>query len=238
MAQLSWFPGLWPLFECGFRSFDLYLISYLYYSPALPRHIFKTACQHIVEQHRNHIGLRQRLRRGTMGLVRSLSLGTAQSPQVDIEGRPSSQRVGSIRPFTKPLITRVDTIPKPIDPSGQPSSAVEPVVPKQLTESPAQAPILLSPMASRSSTGQQVNTTGNHPEVTPGDHPETWLPDLLTTTSPRGLESPLSLGGTPQTMHASANASGVGFRQTETLRQRKSLATPLTKPTFSERHHS
>ena len=242
VAQLSWFPGLWLMFECGLRSFDLNLISRLYHLPVLPRHIFKTTCQHIVDQHRSHIGLRQRLRRGTMGLVRSLSMGTAQSPQVDIEGRHSAQRVGSIRPFTKPFITRVDTILKPIDPSGQPSNAVEPVVPTQLTESPAQAPILLSPITSRSSIGQQVNSTGDHPEVTPGDHLEAWPPNLLTspsTMSPQGLGSPLSLGGTPQqTMHASANASSVGFRQTETLRQRKPLAIPLTKPTFSERPHS
>ena len=238
MAQLSWSPGLWLLFECELRSFDLNLVSRPYHSPVLPRHIFKTTCQHIVHQHRSHIGLRQRLRRGTMGLVRSLSLGTAQSPQVDIEGRPSGQRVGSIRPFRKSLITRVDTILKPVDPSG----AVEPVVPTQLTESPAQAPILLSPMVARSSTGQQVNPAGDHPEMTPGDHLEAWLPNLLTspsTTSPRGLGSALSLSGTPQqTMHASANASSVGFRQSETLRQRKPLTIPLTQPTFSERPHS
>ncbi len=223
------------MFECGIRSFDLNRISCLYHSPALPRHIFKTTCQHIVEQHRSHIGLRQRLRRGTMGLVRSLSLGTAPPPQVDIEERPTGQRMGSIRPITKSFITRVDTILKPIDPSGQPSRVVEPVVPTQLTGSPAQAPILLSPVASRSSTGHQVNPAGDHPE-------DARLPNLLTTlstTSPRGLGSPLPLGETPQpTTYASATASSVGFRQTETLRQRKPLTIPLTKATFSERPHS
>ena len=168
-AQSSWFPGLWLMFECGLLN----LISRLHHSPVLPRHIFKTTCQHIVEQHRSHIGLKQRLRRGTMGLVRSLSLGIApsserHSPQVGFEGRPPSRRMGSIRPFTKYSITRVDTILKPINPSGQPSGAVEPVVPPQLTESPAQAPILLSPIASRSSAGNQVNAAGDYTEVTPG----------------------------------------------------------------------
>lgn len=231
LAQLSWFPGLWLMFGCGLRSFVLNLTSRLYHSPALPRHIFKTTCQHIVDQHRSHIGLRQRLRRGTMGLVRSLSLGTAPPPQIDIEGRPTGQRMGSVRPITKPFITRVDTILKPVNPSG----TVEPVVPTQMTESPAQAPILLSPVASRSSTGHQVNSAGDHLE-------DTRLPNLLTTlstTSPRGLGSPLPLGETPQpTIHASANASSVSFRQTETLRQRKPLTIPLTKATFSERPHS
>ena len=203
------------------RMWASFFRSKYHHSPALPRHIFKTTCQHIVEQHRSHTGLRQRLRRGT---------GTA-SPQGDIEGRPTGQRMGSVRPITKPFITRVDTILKPVNPSG----AVEPVVPTQLTESPAQAPILLSPVASRSSAGHQVNSAGDHLE-------DAWFPNLLTTlstTSPRGLGSPLPLGETPQpTMHASANASSVGFRQTETLRQRKPLTIPLTKATFSERPHS
>jgi len=250
-AQLFWFPGLWLMFECGLHSFDLNLISRLYHSPSLPRHIFKTTCQHIVEQHRSHIGLRQRLHRHTMGFVRSLSMGTAPSserhspPQVGVEGRPTSQRMGSIQPFTKPFITRVDTIIKPINPSGQPSMVVEPVVPTQLTESPAQVPILLSPIASRTSAGHQANPAGDHAETTPGDHPQAWLhtaPNLLTspiTTSPQHLRSPLPLDGTPQpTTHASVNVSSVSFRQTDTLRQRKPLAIPLTKPTFSERPHS
>lgn len=223
-------------------GFFLNLIWRLHHSPALPRHIFKTTCQHIVERHRSHIGLKQRLHRGTMGLVRSLSLGIApsserHSPQVGFDGRPPSQRMGSIRPLTKRSITRVDTILKPINPSGQPSGAVEPVVPPQLTESPAQAPILLSPIASRSSAGHQANLAGDHTEVTPGGYLQARL-HTTTTTSPQALRSPLPLDETPQpTTHSSANASGVGFRQTET-RQRKPLAIPLTRPTFSERPQS
>ena len=166
-----------------------------------------------------------------MGIVQSLSLGTTPPPQVDTEGRPAGQRMGSVRPITKHFITRVDTILKPVDPSG----AVEPVVQTQLTESPAQAPILLSPVASGSSIDHHVNPAGDHPE-------DARLPNLLTTlstTSSRGLGSPLPLGETPQlTTHASAGASSVGFRQIETLRQRKPLTIPLTKATFSERPHS
>jgi len=186
-----------------------------------------------------------------VNLVRSLSLGRAppsserHPPQVDVEARSRRQRTGSIRPYTKPLITRVDTILKPIDPSGQLSRAVEPVVPTQLTESPAQVPILLSPITSRSSAGYQANPAADHPEVTPGDHLEARLhtnPNLLTspvTTSPGTLGFPLPLDGMLQpTTYASANASSVAFRQTETLRHRKPKAVPLTKATFSERPHS
>jgi hypothetical protein len=250
-AQLSWFPGLWLMFECGLHPFDLNIISRQYHSPALPRHIFKTTCQHVVEQHRSRIGLRQRLRRGTVGLVRSLSLRATPSsarhspPHVDVEGRPPNQRMGSIRPFSKPFITRVDTILKPINPSGQPYRVVEDVVPTQLTESPAQAPILLSPIDSRTSAGHQANPAADHAEATPGDYLQARLhiaPSLLTTpftTSPQDIRSPLPLDGTPQpATHASANASSVGFKQTETLRQRKPPTIPLTKTTFSERPHS
>jgi len=252
-AQSSWFPGLWLLFECELRSFDLSLISRIYHSPISPRRIFKTTCRHIVEQYRSHSGLRQRLRRGTVDLVRFLSLGTVplsserQPPEVDVEKRPRSRSMGSTRPYTKPLIVRVDTILKPIDPSGRPSGAVETEVPTQLTESPAQAPIPLSPVASRSSAALQANPAGDHPAATPGEHLEAqvYTPSppnplsTISTTYPRAVGFPLPLDGTPQlTTHTSANASGVGIRQTETLRQRKPHPVPLTMTAFSERPQS
>ena len=238
------------MFECGIRSSDLTIILRLCHSPTFPRRIFKTTCQHIVEQYRSHIGLRERLRRGTVDLVRLLSLATVPSsserrpPESDVEKLPRSRSMGSIRPYTKPLITRVDTILKPIDPSGRPSWAVKPVAPTQPIESPNRAPIPLSPVASISSEGHQAGPAGEHQEATPGDHLEVQVlsPNPLSTIStrsPQALRSPLSVDGTPEpSVHTSANASSVDVRRTETLRQRKTLPIPLTKTTFSERPHS
>ena len=234
------------MFECELRSSDirstLTLILCPYHPPALPRHIFKTTYQHIVEQYRSHISLKERLHRGAVDLVRYLSLGTVsqwserQPPEIDIERRPRRRSMGSIRPYTKPLITRVDTTLKPIDPSGRPYAVITP----RLTELPAQAPILPSSVPSKPSADRQVNTAGDYPEATPGDHLEVQLqtpPNPLTTVPTRALEFSLPDGTPEPTTHTSANASSVGFGQTETLRQRKPLPIPLTK-TFSEQPHS
>lgn len=235
------------MFECGLRSSDLTIVLRRCHSSTFPRRIFKTTCQHIVEQYRSHIGLRERLRRGTVDLVRLLSLATVPSserrpPEGDVEKLPRSRSMGSIRPYTKPLITRVDTILKPIDPSGRPSWAVKPVVPTQPIESPTRAPVPLSPVASISSEGHQAGPSGEYQEATPGDRREVQVLSPLdplstiSTTSPQGLRSPLPVDGTPEpSVHTSANASSVDVRRTETLRQRKTLPIPLTKTTFSER---
>jgi hypothetical protein len=212
----------------------------LYHSPAIPRRIFKTTCQHIVEQYRSHLTLRGRIRRGTMDFARTLSLGAVppsaerQPPDADAENRP--QRMGSIRPYTKSLITRVDMTLKPIDPSGRFSSTIEPVNATQLTASPAQAHLPISLVSSRSSAGHQVNLAGDHLEATPGD--VTSPPEPLTTGPTMSLRAlGLSLDGFPQsTTHRSANASSVGGGQTENLRRRKTL--PVTRTTFSEQPHS
>ena len=184
-----------------------------------------------------------------MNLGRSLSLGTApplserQPPEVDVEKRPGRQQTtGSIQVYTKPLITRVDTILKPIDPSGRPSSVVE--SPAQLIESPVQAPILLSPVTSRSSASHHLNLAGDHPETTPGDLLEVQVhvpnpPTTISTTPPRALGHSLPLDGTPQpTGYTSANASGVGFRQTVSRRPRQTPFITRTKTAFSEKTYS
>jgi len=196
--------------------------------------------------------LRERIRRGTLDLVRILSLGAVPSsterrpPDVDVEKRLRSRSMGSIRPYTKPVITRVDTALRLIDPSGQPSRAVEPVAPTQLTESPTRAPIPLSPVPSSSSPGHQAGPTSDHQEATPGDQVEVQVhtpppnpPPTISTTSPPALEFPLPVDGTPQpSVHTSTNVSSIDVRQTETLRRRKPLPIPLTRTTFSERPHS
>lgn len=239
------------MFECEFRSSDLNLILRLYHLITLPRRIFKTTCQHIVEQYRGHIGLRERLRRGTVDLVRFLSLKSVPSsserrpPEADAEKMPRSRSMGSIRPYTKHLITRVDTVLKPIDPSGRPSRIVEPVVPTRPIDSPTRAPIPLSPVPSISSAGQRAGSTGGGQEAAPGDNLEvhTRSPpnplSTISTASPRALVFPLPVDGTPQpSIHASANASSSDVRHTETLRRRKPVPIPRTKTTFSERPHS
>jgi hypothetical protein len=167
-----------------------------------------------------------------VGLVRSLSLGTAppsvrHAPQVDVEGPGRGVSVWEVFELYKAShhTSRYNSqTHRPVRPAIQ---AVE--SPTQLTESPAQAPILLSPITSRSSASHQLEslpaiTRKRHPEILwkhgytqpsePSDHPIHHVPPSSRITL-------AFRWNTTANHYTSANAFSVGFRQTETLRQRQ-----------------
>jgi hypothetical protein len=159
--------------------------------------------------------------------------------------------MGSIRPYRKTLITRVDTGLKPVNPEGVVSTgdlALRPALsqegPPQFMESPSQQHTPLSPMTTRSSANHLSNHGSPNPDHTPRDHTDTqtYIPPSLTNPSLNAPMPSLQGIGRAPTPHRSPLATQIPHtttevetKQTDTLRRRR--RGTKTRSTFSEVSH-